>query len=117
MAQLETEMTYYSSKREKKERHMDNAETYIDEAMLAAEMTQNHRHIVRTKFEQACMKGRRLELKKKRDLDRIHGAIEASIIHKEIILEGQKLQELDNDTWIENSAHASWWLGRLEKFM
>lgn len=117
MAQLETKMTYHEPERERRERHMDNAEAYIEEATLAAEMTENHRHIARTKFEQACMKGRRLELKKKRGLDRIHGATEASTIYKEITSEGQKLQELDNDTWIETSGHASWWLGRLNKFI
>ncbi|KAG7008224.1 hypothetical protein G7Y79_00006g018440 [Physcia stellaris] len=114
MAQLETKMTYHEREREMKERHMDNAETYIEEATLAAEMTENHRHIARTKFEQACMKGRRLKLKKKRGLDMIHRATEASTIYKEITSEGQKLQELDNNTWIALSGHADWWLRRLE---
>ena len=117
MAQLEMELTHQKIKQEQKEQYMDNAEMHIEEAMLAAEMTGMSRHIVQTKFERAFMKGRRLELKNKRGLDGEHRAIEARVICQEIKSEGQKLQELDNDIWNENSGYASCWLERLEKLI
>lgn len=128
LAQIEIKLTYQVSELDKKEGHMETAETYIKEAMLAANQTGIVRHIVQTRFERACMKGRRLELKKKRDLDRGQGGrevyeicqeitSEGQDICQEITSEGQKLQELDNDIWTENSEHARYWLERLKELI
>lgn len=116
MAQLETKLTYQKSRLDKKEHHMDNAETYMGKAMLAAEKVGKLLYITQTKLEVAFMKGRRLELKKERGLDGKHGKTEARVISQEISSEGQKLKELDSGIWAENSRYASWWLERLRKF-
>ena len=113
LGQMELEMTHLNIELRDKEAHMDNADHFLEAALRNAHSMKQVALLDHIRFEQSCLRGRRLEMRAKRVRDKRVAATAVDVAKQEIETAMRRLQVSAHKIYLENLEYGNEWLDRL----
>ena len=113
LGQIELEVTHFDIELQDKDAHMDNADHFLETALHHAYLMKQLALVDHIRFEQSCLRGRRLEMRAKRVRDKSVAATAVDAAKQEIETAMRRLQVSAHNIYLENLEYGNEWLDRL----